>query len=54
MDRGCAKSRQESRMEMNWRVVMTVAKSRAPYVLMVWEMNSWPMVAAPAQGERRG
>ncbi len=37
---------QESRIEMNWRVVMTVAKTRAPYVRMVWEMNSWPTVAA--------
>ena len=34
--RGWAKSRQESRMEMNWRVVMTVANSKAPKVLIVW------------------
>lgn len=33
---GCAKRMQESRMEMNWRVVMTVANSSAPNVLMVW------------------
>lgn len=33
---GCAKSRQERRIEMNWRVVITVANSSAPKLLIVW------------------
>jgi hypothetical protein len=43
---GWANRRQERRMEMNWRVVITVANSSAPNVLMVWLMKSWPTVAA--------
>ena len=41
-DRGCPKSAQESRIDRNWRVFMTVANSSAPYARIVCMMNSWP------------
>ena len=44
----------ESRMDRNWRVVMMVAKSRAPNSRMVYRMHSWPHVdAAKEQGRRQ-
>lgn len=39
--------KQESRIDVNCRVVMIVAKIRAPNVLMVQEMYKLAVVAAP-------
>lgn len=41
-ERGLAKMALETRMDRNWRLVMTAANSRAPNFLMVFRMNSWP------------
>ena len=44
---GCANRAQDSRMDTNWRVVITVAKVSAPKALMVWMMKSCPAPHAP-------
>ena len=42
LESGLPNRKLDTRMDRNWRVVMTAANSSAPKLLIVCRMNSWP------------